>query len=253
MVKQIELMALRERRIGELVERVRQKSKGFKKPPTIVIGGYALRAYIPLSRYSRDCDFVLPKGRGWAIDTVAEWLGDLTIEAKEKLESHGYLRLIELIPTGKRRIKISLDFMEGEIRGRTGERILIDKRFLLDSKESTIQIGGAAVKIRVPSYPDYFLLKLVSARPSDIRDIVALVWQKGLPGIKVLTERVGKIVSESERLTGKMDRIVADVSDPRFLDSWRGTFITEEFTEKDKERVLKELRRLRRGMQHPRA
>lgn len=163
MVKQLELMALREKRIGELLERVRQESIGFKKPPIIVIGGYALRAYVPFARYSRDCNFALPKGRDWVIDRIAEWLVELTTEARETYKTHGHLRLIQLIPAGKQTIKIVLDFLEGEIRGRAGERVLIDK----------------------------------------------------------------------------IDRVIADVTDPRFLDSWRGTFITEEFTEKNQERCPK--------------
>jgi len=38
--------------------------------------------------------------------------------------------------------------------------------------------------------------------------------------------------------------ILYDVSDKRFLDSWKGTFVTTEFTEKTKEEVLKKLKQL---------
>ncbi|MBI4447189.1 MAG: nucleotidyl transferase AbiEii/AbiGii toxin family protein [Acidobacteria bacterium] len=250
MVSQIELMALREERIGELVERVRQKSKGFRKPPIIVIGGYALRAYVPFLRYSRDCDFALPMGKESAIESIAGWFRDLSQEAKEKQETHGYLRLVQLLPAGRRRIKISLDFMEGEIRGRAGETLMLDERFVRDSQHSAIQIGGTSIKIRVPSYQDYLLLKLLSARPSDVRDIAAMVWKRGLPKTADFRKRANEIVTEPDQLGGKMKLLIADVSDPRFLDSWRGTFITEEFTEKDKGKVLKELRRLRRAIAH---
>ena len=123
MAKQLELMALREKRIGELVERVREKSKGFEKPSLVVIGGYALRAFVPFARYSRDCDFAMPKGEGWQIDKVARWLADLTVEAKEKLDTHGYLRLIQLISAGRHRVKISLDFMEEIGRASCRERV----------------------------------------------------------------------------------------------------------------------------------
>lgn len=47
MAKQLEFMTVREQRIGELVEYIRRKSGGFRRPPLIVIGGYALRAYVP--------------------------------------------------------------------------------------------------------------------------------------------------------------------------------------------------------------
>ncbi|MBI4444306.1 MAG: hypothetical protein HY645_00235, partial [Acidobacteria bacterium] len=71
-----------------------------------------------------------------------------------------------------------------------------------------------------------------------------------LPKAGDLRKRANEIVAEPGQLAGKADLVVADVSDPRFLDSWRGTFITEEFTEKDKGKVLKELRRLRRAIAH---
>jgi hypothetical protein len=248
LAKQLEIMALREKRIGELVERVGEQSKGFKKPPIIVIGGYALRAYVPLSRHSRDCDFALPKGKDWAIDRVAEWLDNLMVAGKHKQDSYGYLRLIQLIPAGKHQIKISLDFMEGEIRGRAGERILLDGRFVQDSTEAGIQIGDHTIRIQVPSYQDYFLLKLVSGRPGDARDIVALVWKRGLPEVEALAKRAAEIVWEPEQIAGKLETIISDVFDTRFLDSWRGTFITEEFVEEDKGQVLRELRRLKREM-----
>ena len=62
-------MDKREQEIGELVNYLPQKSKGFTKPKLIVIGGYALRAFVPFSRYSRDCDFVLKEG----LDQVNKW------------------------------------------------------------------------------------------------------------------------------------------------------------------------------------
>jgi hypothetical protein len=38
--------------------------------------------------------------------------------------------------------------------------------------------------------------------------------------------------------------IITDISDKRFLDSWRGTFVTKEFTEETKEHILKKLKKL---------
>ena len=39
---------------------------------------------------------------------------------------------------------------------------------------------------------------------------------------------------------------LTDISDKRFLNSWKGTFVTTEFTEETKEQVLKELQKLSR-------
>jgi len=70
LVKQIEIMQLREKEIGKLLEYISKKSEGFTKPKIITIGGYALRGHMPFSRYTRDCDFVLKKKNGWHLDSI---------------------------------------------------------------------------------------------------------------------------------------------------------------------------------------
>jgi len=52
------------------------------------------------------------------------------------------------------------------------------------------------------------------------------------------------MLGHPEILEKKLKLIIEDISDRRFLDSWKGTFITTEFTEKTKEEVLKELKKL---------
>ena len=61
MVKHSELMNQREEEIGRLIEYFSKKTEGFENPKIVMIGGYALRAFTSLSRYTRDCDFVLKK------------------------------------------------------------------------------------------------------------------------------------------------------------------------------------------------
>jgi hypothetical protein len=241
--KQLELMTLREKCIGQLVMRVGKESSGFRKPAMIVIGGYALRAFVPFARYSRDCDFALPHAKAWNIDTVAKWFPELAVEAHEHLEGFGYLRLIQLVPVGKSMVKVALDFMEGEIRGRGKEGLPIDDKFVSESEEADIGIGGEKITIRVPAYRDYFLLKLLSGRPSDVRDIVVMIWKRGTPDLQSLMHSAEE-TGVRERLPESLNLVVRDVSDSRFVDSWRGTFITQEFGEEDKKRVLADLRQL---------
>ena len=51
----------------------------------MVIGGYALRAFIPFSRFTRDCDFAVRKRNGWNIDLLKKILpGGFSIEHEEK-------------------------------------------------------------------------------------------------------------------------------------------------------------------------
>lgn len=93
----------------------------------------------------------------------------------------------------------------------------------------------------VPDYTDYLILKLMSARPSDIRDITALIWKKGIPND---LKRAKKALAHPEIIAKNLALIQKDISDKRFLDSWKGTFVTTEFTEKTREEVLKTLAKL---------
>jgi len=68
------------------------------------------------------------------------------------------------------------------VRGRTDEQIFfVTDKFLQKSNKTKIPIAGKDAEIFVPNYTDYLILKIMSARPSDIRDIATLVWKKGIP------------------------------------------------------------------------
>ena len=145
--------------------------------------------------------------------------------------------------TAKAGVKISLDFMEGEVRGRTDEQIFfITEKFLQKSRKVEISIAGKTTKVYVPEYTDYLILKFMSARPSDIRDIATLVWKNDIPNN--LKEEAKEELAHPEIIDTNLKLIQKDISDKRFLDSWKGTFVTTEFTEKTKEEVLKKLKKL---------
>lgn len=241
MVKHSEIMNLREEEISRIIEQLSKWTDGFENPKIVLIGGYALRAFTSLSRYTRDCDFVLKKSDGWNLDKIQKLLpNDLIIDVFEKRDSYGFLRCIKLLKAG---VKISLDFMEGEVRGRTDEQIFfITEKFLQKSRKVEISIAGKTTEVYVPDYTDYLILKFMSARPSDIRDIATLAWKNDIPNN--LKEEAKKKLAYPEIIEKSMKLIQKDISDKRFLDSWKGTFVTTEFTEKTKEEVLKKLKRL---------
>jgi len=243
LVKHSDIMKLREEEIEKILAHISLQTGGFENPKIVLIGGYALRAFTAFSRYTRDCDFVLRKMDGWNLDKIQKLLSkDLSIEVFEKRGSYGFLRGIKLFKVDGRSGKISMDFMEGEVRGRTEEQIFfITETFLQKAKKVKIPIAQK-VELFVPDYADYLLLKMMSARPSDIRDIATLVWKNGIPDD--LKERAKKALAHPEILEKNMQLIINDISDKRFLDSWKGTFVTTEFTEKTKEQVLKELKKL---------
>jgi hypothetical protein len=240
LVKYTELMNLREEEISKIIEQLSKQTDGFDKPKMILIGGYALRAFTSFSRYTRDCDFVLKKSDGRNLDKIQQMLSkEMSAEAFEKRDSYGFLRCVKLL---KATAKISFDFMEGEVRGRTDEQVFcITEKFIQKAKKVKITIAEKTFEMYVPDYTDYLILKLMSARPSDIRDIATLVWKNGVPDD--LMKEV-KTLSHPEIIEENLKLIISDISDKRFLDSWKGTFVTTEFTEKTKEEILKKLKKL---------
>ena len=244
MVKHSEVMKLREEEISRLIEYLSRQTDGFENPKIVMIGGYALRAFTSLSRYTRDCDFVLKKLNGWNLDKIQKLLPkDLSTEVFEKRDTYGFLRCIKLLKVNGKSAKISIDFMEGEVRGRTKEQVFfITEKFLQKTRKVKIPIAEKITEIYVPDYTDYIILKIMSVRPSDIRDIATLIWKNGIPDD--LKERAKKALAHPEILEKNMKLITDDILDKRFLDSWKGAFVTTEFTEKTKEEVLKELKKL---------
>jgi len=82
LVKHSEIMNLREEEIGRIIEQLSRQTNGFENPKMVLIGGYALRAFSSLSRYTRDCDFALKKPDGWNLDKIRKLLpNDLRMES----------------------------------------------------------------------------------------------------------------------------------------------------------------------------
>lgn len=240
MTKQIEVMQLREEAIFGILKRLSSLSGGFSKPKLILIGGYALRAFVDLSRYTRDCDFV---AREKCLEQIKEWLRDLNVEAFEQEKSHSYLRLLKLLKVGKSSAKLSLDFMQGQVVGRVEEdKVVIDRKFVQNSRKISISIGNNNLDFFVPDYTDYLILKIASSRPSDVRDIAALVWKNGIPDN--LKNRAKEIVFNQELFFSNVKDIIKIIGDNKFLDSWRGTFLVKDFTEEDRRKVLKEIKNI---------
>ena len=114
--------------------------------------------------------------------------------------------------------------------------MVLDGKFFLHSLKTEIPIAEGKAGVYVPEYRDYLILKIVSARRSDVRDIATLIWKKGTP--EKLRERMEEIIPCSSIFQRKLKEILKEIQDPRFIDSWRGTFISKEFTKESWEKVI---------------
>jgi len=243
--KAIALMKRREEEILSSLLFLSEKTKGFTDPELIMIGGYALRAFIHFSRFTRDCDCAMMKRNGWNIDRIKGVLPEsYLVEEEQKRNNYGFLRCIKFVKHNRTRVKVSIDFMEREIRGRKAKEIIkIDGAMIRNRAFVSIPIAGKPIKLPVPSYVDYFVMKVVSARASDIRDIAALICENGI--LENLVERVKQILPCPEIFSIKLkERIIPEIRRKTFLDSWRGIFGTTKYNEKDRRKVITELEKL---------
>ena len=243
-------MKRREEELLKTIHSLSEKTGGFTKPRLILIGGYALRAFIPFSRFTRDCDFLV-KANGWTLDGLKEILPTgYRVETEEKHERYGFARWIMFLHPNKLRIKVSLDLMEGAITGRKpDEIILIDDVMVQNSQAVSLSIAGENVHVLVPSYLDFFIMKVVSSRASDIRDIASLVHEKGVPS--GLTERVKQLLPYPKAFQAKIEqRIIPEIQKATFLHSWRGIFATTTYSEEDKENVVEQLNKILKNTPH---
>ena len=231
----LELMEKREEETARLVSMLSEKSRSFTEPKMVLIGGYALRVFVPFSRYSKDCDFALKEG----LDIVKGWAVGAAVETFEKKDDHGFMRWVSVFDAGSKKAKSGIDFMEKQVRGREGEAFAIDDEFLSNSRKASISIAGNEFEFFVPSYTDFFILKVMAARESDARDIAALVWKNGMPDAK---NRLASLNNPDVFTRNLKEKILPDIENKFFLNSWRGVFDVMEFTDREKGEVVDQLR-----------
>lgn len=245
MPRAIESMRRREEELSKAILHLSEKTNGFTDPRIVLIGGYALRVFIPFSRFTRDCDFIMRKKNGWNLDKLKAVVPKgYSIESEQRNEKYGFARWVKLVSHDKARVKVSIDFMEGEIRGReSNEVILIDESMIKNARFESISVANKDIRVTVPDYRDYFIMKVISSRPSDIRDIASLVENNGIPS--GLTERIEEILTHPSLFKQKINQeLIPEIKKRTFLDSWKGTFATTRYTDNDKEKVIQQLEKL---------
>lgn len=113
-----------------------------------------------------------------------------------------------------------MDFMEGEIRGRESKDVILVDEAMMEGVRAAITVAGEKVGVLVPRYVDYFIMKVISARPSDVRDLASLVLERGLP--PGLTGRIMQILPYPEVFRSKLEgNLIPTLKRRTFVDSWR--------------------------------
>lgn len=222
------MLQLREKEIFETLKKI-------EKFNFVIIGGYAVNAYT-LPRFSVDCDIVVKdKEELKKIEETLVSFGYVKEENnKDKTSYYGdFLRLEKDLGEN---IKVSMDILIKEVLDRQ-TNTTFSAEWIFDNSEVRILRGKTIIeelKLRIINLDALFILKFVSCRLTDIRDIFMLV-----PNIKNK-----KWVKEEILKKYDFDKLFLKVKEKitsrQFKDSLQGVYgiIDDKVFEKHKKAIL---------------
>lgn len=222
-------LEIREKEIFETIKRI-------KDFDFVIIGGYAINAYT-LPRFSVDCDFVIMnRAEANKIKNVLVELGYHKEERKKvKTPYHGDFARYEKRLQDK--FNVSVDLLISKVIDRQTSAFLTAEWIFNNSslkilRGKTIQ---EEVKVRIPSPEALIIMKLLSCRVNDIRDIFMIINQ-----VKDF-EIIKKEISEKTDFNKQFNQLKDKILSKSFKDNLQGVFgsIPEKTFDRNKELVLK--------------
>ncbi len=181
------------------------------KADFVVIGGYAINAYV-LPRFSIDCDIVVQNKKVCAqIQKQLENSG-FAERASGKLPYSG-----EFVTMASTEPATTFDILSGAVEDRLSGTIFPAEMIFKNSSKRTIFGKGSPIQIkcRVVDPELLFLMKACPARTTDIRDLFML---------SALKLDTGKILELAKEANAKIDteKILSKIGSKGFLDALQG-------------------------------
>ncbi len=206
------MLQLREKEIFETLKKI-------NKFNFVVIGGYAVNAYT-LPRFSVDCDIVV-KNKD-ELKEIKEILISSGYKIKEdnknKTPYYGdFLRLEKDIGNN---LKVSMDILIKKVLDRQTNTTFSAEWVFENSKRKTLK-GKTIVeelKLRIINIDALFIMKFVSCRLTDIRDIFMLA-----PNIKN-KEWIKKEISKKYYFNKLFLKVKEKITSRQFKDNLQGVF-----------------------------
>lgn len=200
----------------------------------VLIGGYAVNAYT-LPRFSVDCDIVVRKEEQKKIEVVLKTLGykRTDIISSDITYAHSFERYEKSLQND---LKVSVDVLIDEVFDRqTNVSFSTDWIFENSSVKS---LKGKTIiddiKIRIINVDALVILKFISARITDIRDIFMLITQ--VNDLQHLKEEITARVKFNPHFT----KIKTVITSETFKNNLQGVFgyVDEKLFEKHKNVLL---------------
>lgn len=224
----MEQLQVREKEIFETLKKIR-------KFVFVVLGGYAVNAYA-LPRFSVDCDIaVKDKEEAEKIGDVLTKIGYSSENAcKDSAAYHGNFERFEKKIAGGFRVSIDI-MIENVIDRQTG--VVFSAGWIFDNSGITTLKGKTIVeelKVRIINIDSLFVMKFISCRSTDIRDIFMLG-----PHIKD-REWVKEEISKRYNLNERLLKIKEKVTNIQFKNNLEGVYgyIDNKIFEKHKKALL---------------
>lgn len=198
-------------------EEVFKTLKALKKHSFVVIGGYAVNSYA-LPRFSVDCDIVIEdKAKLKEFEKIFLELGYKKIDATKNKYHESFARYEKSL---QHQFKVSFDVLIGKVFDRQ-TKVSIPASWIFENSEIMALKGKTIteeLKLRVIKADALFVMKMISCRSTDIRDLFMLslsikdkVWIK-------------REVSSRYDFSNRFNKIKAKVTSKQFRDSLQGVY-----------------------------
>jgi len=223
----MDMLQIREKEVFESL----RKMKGLR---FVVIGGYAVNAYA-LPRFSVDCDIVIEGSVEAAkIDRI---LTELGYEKKESPKT-AYSALFERYEKDLgNSFKVSFDILISEVLDRQTKTSFSADWILKNSAIRTLKGKTIIEKLdaRIINIDALFVMKMISCRSTDIRDLFMLV--PNLEDIRFVREEVSSRYDFNDRFK----KIKGKITSKKFKDGLQGVYglLNTEIFEKSVNAILK--------------
>lgn len=206
------------------------------KEDAVLIGGYAVNAYVP-PRFSIDCDLVVLDNAS-KIEAALRKNGFIKTEAGD-VPYGSYIRYF------REKEKVSFDLLVNSVLDRDTGIVFKGELFKKYSKKR-ITVGRTnpiRIEMKIADLEILFTMKFVTARKQDIRDIFMLA------GEDLNWDLIAKIVSEkcnSDLIKKRRQLITRNIQSKSYRDSLHGPYgkIPDEKFDLCKKRLIDFLNRL---------
>lgn len=222
----MEMLQLREQEVFNALKRI--KKYGF-----VVIGGYAANAYA-LPRFSVDCDIVVDnKKEAERIAKELEKAGYKKEEAKNAYYGGNFLVYKKELANN---FKVSIDIFIEEIIDRQTNASFSAEWAFRNSYVTALKGKTIAeqLSLRIIKIDALIVMKIISCRSTDIRDVFMLIPKANDPGW--VKEEISKRCNLNERLNLLRKTVISS----QFKDNLQGVygFIDEQLFEKHKKKII---------------